>query len=433
MKAYGDTNKAHNTVVFFLLFVLIASIFFSKFILSASMIFLFALSIFHIGKRPGYFYINPRLTEIFRRWYNHKAYFWMTWIFLVPVITGLWSENIQEWVWRCRTHVPFIILPFVFLSLPKLDRKMYHQLMSLMTIIAFSTAVWVLLQYFNNSEHILDRIKVGKAMPTPINHIRYSLLIAYAVFTSLYLYLNRFHWRYKWESYIWIGIAISLFIFMHFLGVRSGIFSFYGTAFILILIRLIRSRFSYRNMMLVFGLMIIPVMAVQLVPSLRHKLSYMRWDIGQYFEGKDHHSSDARRIISLKGGIEVFKKAPILGVGAGDLKHEMKKFYQTTNIEQSYFPHNQFIFVLAGTGILGILIFLLAIIQPLVYDRAYDLLPLISVQLIVLISFMVENTLETSIGVAIYAFFICLGFKYLMDNDDAERSQERSPLHVINR
>ena len=69
-------------------------------------------------------------------------------------------------------------------------------------------------------------------------------------------------------------------------------------------------------------------------------------------------------------------------------------------------PHNQFIYILAGTGAIGLLLSLLAFIWPIVTGGWRHFYLFATFQIIILMSFLVEYTIETSIGVAYYLFYL---------------------------
>ena len=78
-------------------------------------------------------------------------------------------------------------------------------------------------------------------------------------------------------------------------------------------------------------------------------------------------------------------------------------------------PHNQFISVCAGMGIIGLAVFLLAFFFPLFYKKIKSDALFITLHLIIFASFFTENTIENSVGVGFYVFFLLLGINYLSD------------------
>ena len=76
-------------------------------------------------------------------------------------------------------------------------------------------------------------------------------------------------------------------------------------------------------------------------------------------------------------------------------------------------PHKQFISVCAGMGMIGLAIFILAFFFPLFYKKIKPDALFITLHLIIFASFFTENTIENSVGVGFYVFFLLLGIHFL--------------------
>ena len=89
----------------------------------------------------------------------------------------------------------------------------------------------------------------------------------------------------------------------------------------------------------------------------------------------------------------------MVGCGAGDLKHETEAIYRAEYPDlKPTLPHNQFLFAWAGTGLVGLLAFVLCFFAPFV-RRLRD--PYVWCYLSVAgVSMMFEYTFETQIGAA---------------------------------
>jgi len=157
-----------------------------------------------------------------------------------------------------------------------------------------------------------------------------------------------------------------------------------------------------------------PIVAYKAIPSLNIKVGYMLHDLDMFWQGKGNRFSDGQRIISLQAGLRVAKQNPILGVGAGDLKQSMKATYEQHFSSFPYkLPHNQLITIAAGTGIVGLLLFLIGFFTPLFYRRNYRHPLFLTLHIIIFLSFLVENTIENSVGVAFYLLWLLITLKYL--------------------
>ena len=158
-----------------------------------------------------------------------------------------------------------------------------------------------------------------------------------------------------------------LFFFIHVLSVRSGILVLYASFLFLSF----RFAFSQKNYLIslasVITLFFTPAIAYNSIEGFKQKVDYTICDWQQYYYDLPLRSSDASRLISFKVGLEICQKEKWLGVGAGDLRKEVHKIYDERfpEITDKKMPHNQFISVCAGMGIIGLAVFILAFFFPL--------------------------------------------------------------------
>jgi hypothetical protein len=102
----------------------------------------------------------------------------------------------------------------------------------------------------------------------------------------------------------------------------------------------------------------------------------------------------------------------------------MKKyFYEHFDKDTYIMPHNQFVSVLAANGLVGIFLFSIAFFLPVILGQAYQNPFFLALHIIVFVSLMVENTFETSVGVAFYLFFTLLGLNYMKKQEDSDYSK----------
>jgi O-antigen ligase len=123
--------------------------------------------------------------------------------------------------------------------------------------------------------------------------------------------------------------------------------------------------------------------------------------------------SDASRLISWKLGLELFRDSPVFGVGAGNIRHKMNELYQREfpEFKKKLTPHNQFIMVLASSGIIGLFLFCIGFFIPLGYEKNYQDPFILALYIAFFASFLVEATFENAMGVAIFLFFLLFHFK----------------------
>jgi hypothetical protein len=115
------------------------------------------------------------------------------------------------------------------------------------------------------------------------------------------------------------------------------------------------------------------------------------------------------RIYFWKAALHLIKLNPIFGVGTGDVQTELNKTYVQTQspLKEEWYkrPHNQFLTITVALGFTGLVIFLIGIFYPIVSLKKH--LPVLFWPFIALalVSFILEDTLETQAGLSFYAFF----------------------------
>jgi O-antigen ligase len=262
--------------------------------------------------------------------------------------------------------------------------------------------------------NINDALGRGQSIPTPVDHIKYSLFVAFATLSCFLLYWT--DWfsnpRLKISNMV---IGVFLFVFLHILAVRSGLAVFYLSLIVYLLINVFSKKLAFQKLLLMLtGILLIPFVALKTIPSLERKIGYMKYDIEMYLQGKGSSYSDSERIYSYKVGYGLFKSSPILGTGIGDLLNESELSYKDKfGLDLRKYPHNMYLFLLAGLGLIGFILCLIAFLYPSWYFRR-NLDPFfLCFTVLVLISFIVENTIQRSYSTAFYLFFSLLGISYM--------------------
>ncbi len=351
--------------------------------------------------------LGGNYREKWQNFKSNKAYLAVTTLFFIIAFSGLYSE-LSSFYWdRVRVALPFLILPIAFSSLPKLSTKQIQQFYYFMIMAVFVVSVGTFINYLSNYTFLNNELNHGRPIPTPIHHIRYSLLLAFTIVIGCWLIINKVILKYKWERWIIIGITIFLFVWLHILSVRSGIAVLYVTLFLLSLQYVFKTKRYVLGISVMLTIAAAPFIAYQTIESFKNRITYAIHDFQNFQQGQVKNFSDGERIVSLQTGIEIGNKNPLFGIGIGNLSEEIKQVYAEKHEGfEVKRPHNQFIFFYAAIGIIGTLAFLIAFLTPLFYQRNYSDELIIAFHIIVFLSFMVENTIGTAIGTAFYSFFL---------------------------
>lgn len=118
------------------------------------------------------------------------------------------------------------------------------------------------------------------------------------------------------------------------------------------------------------------------------------------------------RIEFWKAGFRILSKNYILGVGTGDTNDAFLEAYKNSNtlliLENQKRSHNMYLSVFLTLGIIGFALFMMIQIRFIQLNiRKKDVLAL-SFIVIILLSFLIEDTLETQTGITFYSLFLGL-------------------------
>lgn len=346
---------------------------------------------------------------------------------VLDAITTDFMTNSDYLIERVMIKVPFLLLPFSILVLPKLSLKRYHFLILTFVLCSVFIAVKATIYYLLHPTEVQELYLRSKTIPLPLNHVRYSLMLSLSIFLSAYLYIKKEWFFSPVETKIYGGFALFLFIFLHLLSVRSGLLAFYILAVMIVLAYAWRTK-KYKQMALALSIFIaIPLASFFAVPTFKNKVTNTIEDINntQYEYFANFHSLTAR-VFSYKVAYHLIQKSPIMGVGIGNLEREVNKQYISEYNEitpgNRLMPHNQFLNFTVAFGLLGLIIFCIGF-YGILFFKKYRTHSVLLVQLLIIsISFLFESTLETQLGANFTLSFIVIPLYYLVSNASREEA-----------
>ncbi len=125
--------------------------------------------------------------------------------------------------------------------------------------------------------------------------------------------------------------------------------------------------------------------------------------------GDPSGNSVMQRYEYLKGSFLLIKKHPLLGVGTGDFEDilfaEYKEIGSKLKKKYIFHPHNQFVSITIMFGILGLLWFLYSLFYPPVKLKAFDDYFFLSFFIMIILSMLSDDTMDTQAGATFFAFF----------------------------
>ena len=392
-------------ILFYCCISMLAALFISRAILSVTIAIFVVVSFFHseIKKQIKQFFSSPLLWG-------------MSLLFALPLLSGIWSNDKNEWLDIVRIKLPLLFLPLAFAGPIKFTKKQFEWLGFVFITIVTIATIWSMYHYINNISAVHEGYLRAKTIITPLenDHVRFSWLISVAALLAGWLIII----KRKEEKAVSVFLAIILIwlvIFLHILSARTGLITFYimlaGVAFWLLV-----KKIKY-GIILLTSLIALPAIAYQLLPTFHNRVKYFLYDM-EYFSKTNYlpGANDAVRIISIKAGSDVIYQHPFSGVGFGDVYAETKKIYKASYPQMlesdKIYPSSEWIMYGSGCGWPGLLLFSFVMIIPFWIKTTNKLLWWL-LNIAAAFSFLFDIGLEVQFGVFIYSFIILWWWKWL--------------------
>lgn len=145
-------------------------------------------------------------------------------------------------------------------------------------------------------------------------------------------------------------------------------------------------------------------------PGIHARLSSTLFEYGLYRRNDyPNGGSLSQRFEYTKASIYLIKKHPVFGVGTGDIPNAYRQAYNELQSPLSqefrHKAHNQYLSITVGFGIVGLLLFLIVLLYPYLSSKRYRTYLYTVFLVILLISMLPEDTIETQAGASWFAFF----------------------------
>jgi len=390
--------------------VFVISLIYSRFMVSVSMIGMTILAIVEWNKN------NLKWQSYFKA----LPFSLVSLVFLTILLSGINSTNTQDWLHHIKLKLPFLILPWTIFALQPFSKKTIQIIHNVFIGTVVVSAIQVGLNYALNFEEITQSIARGKSIPTPVDHIHYGIMVSYAAIASLIYAIKSSHLKMR----IIYGLLFSiLFAYAHFLAVRSSIVITYAAVALIVFWNVIKYKKYTIGVVAIAALFTFPYLAYKSIPSLQNKVRYMLYDLEQFQKGKGNNYSDSERLMSYELATELIKKQPVFGHGIGDLRSIMKSMHvdRYGEKEKYIYPHNQYLYILAGCGVIGFVLFFFGLLSPILFSKRNILLA--SLCLIMFVSFLVENTVQRAVITAFFLFFILINVQLVRTKNQNHLSE----------
>lgn len=393
----------HHTL-FYSTIVMMAALFFSRALLSASIMVFVAVSFVH----------RDILVQL-RRFFGSPLLWGMSLLFFLPLVSGLWSEDKVQWAATMRIKLPLLFMPLAFAAPFSFTRRRWNILSYFFILMVLGGTVWSIFHYAGNADAINRGYLSAKSMLTPLgnDHVRFSWLVCISIFSCGWLYYRG--GLSAGEKYFVAAIAAWLIIYLHLLAARTGLISLYIGLLVTGIWLIRRYAGKSRGPLFLLICIALPVLAYFTVPTFQNKIRYFRYE-WNHFTGGGYlpGSNDGVRIISMKAGWNIMKEHPAWGTGFGDVMRASRDWYAGAYPQMieadKILPSGEWLMYAAGCGIPGLIVFIIVMCIPFFIRHRHPLHWLL-LNMAGAFSFLADIGLEVQFGVFAWSFIVLWWWK----------------------
>jgi O-antigen ligase len=360
--------------------------------------------------------------------YRREPALWgMSILFLIPLLSGLWSTDRQAWLQVMENKLPLLFIPCCIPALRNMRRERTVQLLRIGCGLTIAACIISLSFYARHADDVNASYLRASVMRVAMDndHVRFAWVLVVQYLFLLNLVLEKKRTLERNDFLAAISTLVFLAVYFHVLASRTGLLGFYMVNILAIL------KYGKRRTKLALAaiLVLIPLLSALLFPSFRNRMRFMAWDYQNYSRG-DHTEglSDAPRVTSIHAGIALVSRHPITGTGFGDLSREIKEWYgvQAPWLKdyERLLPSNEWLLHAAASGLPGAVAFTIAVMLPLFRNRK-DLM-WVGFHVVAFVGFLYEIGLETQYGVLLYVFVA----SWMVAQDDRLTPGEAHPWNA---
>lgn len=349
------------------------------------------------------------LATRLRSWWQQPYAVVFTFLFWLPALTFFWSSDAVAWGNQMLILIPLLLVPLLTALPPPLHPHETNGMALAFVVVITAGTLYSTGAYLQAAERyhaVYDKAKIFLT-PASGDYVRFSWAVCIALLLGLHLLRQTTGWR-PLHQWLLGTTLLWLVLYLHLLGSKTGMLGSYG-----ILagnaVALLKMRQRRLGWLLLLVLVLAPVVAYYLFPTLQLRLRYISWDFEHYIQGRYIEGlSDGNRILSARAALELLRENWLAGLGFGDIFSAMQQWY-TVNAPwmpraEMLYPSNQWLQYAVGAGVAGVLLVTVVVLWPF-FRKGWPVNYYVFHALCVF-TMLYENSLGQQYGVFLYGFFI---------------------------
>lgn len=263
----------------------------------------------------------------------------VTMIVVLPWIALLYTNDLENG-FHFAGKSQYWVLAFAGASLFVAKEEARNMLKAFIAGLSLNSVISVL-QYFG-------AVPMEKGMPIGFFgwHITYSLMLVFGILMLSSFYPKAEGWKKK--SAI-AGLCLLFFAVLSVVPGRIGYVAFIAM-FPFALVNII----GRKRTLAVIALSVVAGAALYFSPVVQERTDKAVREIRSYLRKGNIDTSIGRRFHMWEGAVKLFAEHPIIGVGPGDYKDEMNRYDPEGTVPDIDQPHNSFLYMAVGFGIVGL-------------------------------------------------------------------------------
>jgi O-antigen ligase len=352
---------------------------------------------------------------------NLKIIVLISLVYLVALVSTLYSANRHESYAILERQMSLMIIPVVLGCSLTLSRGKVKAVLWTFTCSILFVCIYLLEIFYKEYLKSRGTMNFQEFLNLQIHHQFSSALNMHATYLSMYVCFALviavfflFHEK-KYLNFLMVPIIPIFIVCLIILSSRIIIIP------LVIILLLIMPFFLRRLSLLLYSILLVLTVSVSFTYVSNFKAFKERFktdtlrelnikqDTNSTFSFRSAQTNDATRAERWKCAVELIKEKPLVGYGTGEEKAKLNEKYVkyglTNSVLNNFDAHNQYLAFMIKSGVIGLMAYLTLLFTGFIMavrNRNYFHICFL---IIILITSLTENILESNKGILFFAFF----------------------------